>query len=942
MVLKEKVLVAAGTVLDGVVLWDMKAGSVLNNFKSHEGSIFGVRFSNDGKFLLSCSDDRCIKLWDLRTGTELATGWGHLARIWDIKFYRYETDSEPDNLTIISVSEDCAARVWNVKNDKMSTNRVMEGHLGRNAWCGAVHDQLGILATGGSDGRIRLWDLDEPEIINNNRKILSVEDISGCIKNKESFNHFKVLGDTIFLSTSAGRIFSWSRKSKQYLELNTSKLTFPKNEAYLIIKGWEKTETAAIAYRDGTCLVLSSDLEPLLEFHSPLQAKITDIHTWEYNGKYYLLAQSQNPQDPYILNVLSWNGAKLVLDASIKLEQPSFFLPISLVMLNENVIFMGSRLGAVAYYDLSKSTSPQNCWRQVFSSDGITSLVYQKSTNTIHLTSRGGYFGVAEIIESTDGDSSQFDFHLVSSNKLQRGTIEGSTFVSHKKILWGFRNELFFIWNETDQYEIINERCGGSHRNWDVTIDNENETKYSFLYSRISQIMLVDNPYTASHGTFQPKFQRTLLQDGSHGREIRAIATWPGECKFNSNLKIVATASEDTCINISSLDLETGKLTTRCILRKHISGIQSLKWSSDGSYLFSSGGREEFFVWSVQIKEPSAQILEVYAIPVGILPPSSDEADLRIMDFAVVPISERGSTHTGVKYELVVTVYSDSALRFWIHDRQAPPAEHAGNATGDGAEATENNRRRLKLIGSGQYRTCCLLNCDILVSNDTCLLLVTSTDGHVVGWNITQEILAYGGVEADNDSLYLVDEARGLKELESDVSAKFSLGQFDFRLQTHQSSVKDSIIFGQSYARSEAVSYYHVGGGDDNSLVLSSIVFTKDGRVSSEKIDTIKSAHSCTITGLAIVRDFAKELKTTTVTKTTSTSSASFVTVGVDQNVRLWELSSSLDKLSLVDDRYTTVPDTGCVDSTRPRDGKTPLILGGLGLSYWESSSMNQ
>lgn len=199
------------------------------------------------------------------------------------------------------------------------------------------------------------------------------------------------------------------------------------------------------------------------------------------------------------------------------------------------------------------------------------------------------------------------------------------------------------------------------------------------------------------------------------------------------------------------------------------------------------------FVWSVQIKEPSAQILEVYAIPVGILPPSSDEADLRIMDFAVVPISERGSTHTGVKYELVVTVYSDSALRFWIHDRQAPPAEHAGNATGDGAEATENNRRRLKLIGSGQYRTCCLLNCDILVSNDTCLLLVTSTDGHVVGWNITQEILAYGGVEADNDSLYLVDEARGLKELESDVSAKFSLGQFDFRLQTHQSSVKDSL-----------------------------------------------------------------------------------------------------------------------------------------------------
>lgn len=898
--LKSKALVAAGTVLSGIVLWDMQTGSVLNNFTSHEGSIFGVRFSNDGNFLLTCSDDRSIKLWDLRTGTEIATGWGHLARIWDIQFYQFDSNTNISNIKIISTSEDCTARVWKVDKNQLVTTRVMDGHLGRNSWCGAINEKEKVLATCGSDGRVRLWDLDEPETVDSFRKLLSVTDASQTVAKKEIFKHFKILGNTIAFTTSAGRIFSWSRTDGKYLEFDSTQLETQKNDPYLIINGWKSIETFVVSYRDGSCLVLSAELKLLSQFNSSIKAKVTDIHTWEFNDKYYLLVQSQNPNDPYILSVFK-NNASFELLSQVELKQPSSFLPISVVMIDENTLFMGSRFGAAAYYDISKSNEPLNCWRQIFSSDGITSLVYQKHTNTIHLTSRAGYFGVAEIQQNGD----TLDLKMVSSNKLQRGTIEGTTFVAHKKIFWGFRNDLFFIWNETDQYEIFNERCGGSHRNWDVVVYDE--TTFAFVYSRISQVMVIDL------SSYKPKFQRTLLQDGSHGREIRAITTWPGECS-NRQLKIVATASEDTCINISALDSQTGQIVTKCILRKHVSGIQALKWSHDGKYLFSSAGREEFYVWKVQVTEPN---IDVFAIPVGIMPPSTDVADLRIMDFSVTPI------RTGlpsIRYELIVTIYSDSAIRFWVHDRQGPLAEHAGTAVGDGPETTDNNKRRLKLIGTGQYRTCCLLNCDLLVQNDVALLLVSSTDGHVVGWDITNEILGFGGIKTSDVELSIVDDLPDEKQ--GDTDSLFRLGEQAFRMQTHQSSIKGSILLGPH--THQTPSYYHIGGGDDNSLALSVIKFTDSG-VLCEKIFSVESAHSCTITGLAAVPS--------------PTATPRFVTVGVDQNVRLWEVSASFSRLSLKNSRYTTVADTGCVDCTSvPGNPNGLVILGGLGLSYWQTT----
>jgi WD40 repeat protein len=45
--------------------------------KGHTSSVMSVAFSRDGTTLASGSRDKCIKLWDVKTGRETASLTGH-------------------------------------------------------------------------------------------------------------------------------------------------------------------------------------------------------------------------------------------------------------------------------------------------------------------------------------------------------------------------------------------------------------------------------------------------------------------------------------------------------------------------------------------------------------------------------------------------------------------------------------------------------------------------------------------------------------------------------------------------------------------------------------------------------------------------------------------------------------------------------------------------
>lgn len=59
-------LVAVGTSLAKVVIWDWEEGNELAAFEAHGKEVNSIRFSGDSRMLVTASGDKTVKLWKLR------------------------------------------------------------------------------------------------------------------------------------------------------------------------------------------------------------------------------------------------------------------------------------------------------------------------------------------------------------------------------------------------------------------------------------------------------------------------------------------------------------------------------------------------------------------------------------------------------------------------------------------------------------------------------------------------------------------------------------------------------------------------------------------------------------------------------------------------------------------------------------------------------------
>ncbi|KAJ1662732.1 WD repeat-containing protein 6 [Coemansia sp. RSA 1646] len=145
----DSLVVASGTVFNQVLVWHVKREEIVHRLIGHEGVVFGVRFSNDGNRIASVSDDRTIVVWDLRApdGVTRKQLFGHQARIWTCLFQ--------DDL-LVSASEDGTCRVWTSEGAVDSWRQCK-----KNVWSLASSPSNGptVVASGGADGSIRLWDI---------------------------------------------------------------------------------------------------------------------------------------------------------------------------------------------------------------------------------------------------------------------------------------------------------------------------------------------------------------------------------------------------------------------------------------------------------------------------------------------------------------------------------------------------------------------------------------------------------------------------------------------------------------------------------------------------------------------------------------------------------------------------------------------------------------
>lgn len=142
--------IASGSEDRTVRIWDAKSGKPVGPpLRGHEDLVSGVLFSPDGRQIASVSTDRTIRLWDAKSGAALSPplkGFGG---------FIYSLEYSPDGRQIVSGSGDGTVRLWDAKRGAALGPPL-------NAKAGTVNDVAfspdgRTIASAQGDGTVRLW-----------------------------------------------------------------------------------------------------------------------------------------------------------------------------------------------------------------------------------------------------------------------------------------------------------------------------------------------------------------------------------------------------------------------------------------------------------------------------------------------------------------------------------------------------------------------------------------------------------------------------------------------------------------------------------------------------------------------------------------------------------------------------------------------------------------
>jgi WD40 repeat protein len=148
-----------------LIVWDAATGNALRTLQGHSQTVFGMAFSLDGTQVASASGERGsddkparpgeVKLWEVATGKELASFQGHASMVYRVAF-------RCDGQQLASAGEDRLIKVWDLNTRKEAL--TLQGHTAPVYDVAFSPDGKYLISASGNwfsskvAGDVKLWD----------------------------------------------------------------------------------------------------------------------------------------------------------------------------------------------------------------------------------------------------------------------------------------------------------------------------------------------------------------------------------------------------------------------------------------------------------------------------------------------------------------------------------------------------------------------------------------------------------------------------------------------------------------------------------------------------------------------------------------------------------------------------------------------------------------
>ncbi|MBN1664821.1 MAG: ABC transporter permease subunit [Deltaproteobacteria bacterium] len=143
--------IASGSDDNTIKIWDASSGALIKTLMGKSLAVYAVAFSPDGKTLATGGVEKYIRLWEVPSGDmrgELRGG--HSGHVLGLAY-------SPDGRLIASAGEDLSIAIWNANTMELITNLIEHS---RPVTCVAFSPDGKLLASGSQDKNIILWDVE--------------------------------------------------------------------------------------------------------------------------------------------------------------------------------------------------------------------------------------------------------------------------------------------------------------------------------------------------------------------------------------------------------------------------------------------------------------------------------------------------------------------------------------------------------------------------------------------------------------------------------------------------------------------------------------------------------------------------------------------------------------------------------------------------------------